>query len=283
MTRSQSGDLRERVIVVTGATRGIGREIALECARLHATVVVVGRTARGLGRTSLPGSVEDTVDEIVALGATGLGIHADLCDETGTQAIVERTLERFGRCDVLVNNAAYTSNGAMLDVPWKRWERGFRVQVVAPHQLCHGFLPGMRERSNGVILNVSSGASQSLTAGLALYGTSKLAMERWAQFLAAEVSTADGSTAGVAVNTLRVDRLVATEGWRYIAETQGEDMASGGAAGTTPITSESAAAAAVWMIQQPSSFSGQIVGFADIESLGGPAVALHTGSGPLDT
>lgn len=267
MVDEAAPDLTGRVAVVTGSTRGIGREIALGFARCGASIVVVGRTRRAAVNQPLPGSVEDTVDEIVALGGSAIGVHADLCDEAATASIVDSTVAAFGRCDVLVNNAAYTSNGPILDVPWHRWGRAFRVQVVAPHQLCHGFLPGMLDRGRGAVINVSSGASLAMTPGLALYSTSKAAMERWADYLDLEVAGR-----GVAITTLRVDRLVATEGWRHIARTQGADVASGGSPDTVPITATSAAAAVTWIARQSPSWSGHTVGFADIERLGGPSV-----------
>lgn len=265
---SDTGDLRDRVAVVTGATRGIGREVALQLARDGATVVVVGRTGTGSGVDTLPGSVQDTTAEIAALGGTALGITANLTDEADTQAIVDRTLDELGRCDILIHNAAYTSNGLMLDIPWKRWDRAFRVQVVAPHQMCQGFVPRMRELGEGRIITVSTGAALNVTPSLGLYSSSKRAMEHWAAYLHAELRHEGVDT--IAVNTVRVDRLVATEGWRHMAATKGIELATGGSPDAVPATTESVAAAVVWAAHQPVSWSGNALGLGEIEQLGGP-------------
>lgn len=269
-----------RVAVVTGATRGIGRDVALSLAGLDIDVVVVGRTATASGVDSLPGSVDQTVAEIAEIGrGRGLGIAASLTDEDETQAIVDRTLEEWGRCDILVNNAAYTSNGSMLDLPWNRWSRAFRVQVVAPHQLCQGFLPGMRERGEGRVVNVSTGAALSVKPGLGLYSTSKQAMERWAEFLDVELRAAGESA--IAVNTVRVNRLVATEGWRHMAATKGIELATGGSPDAIPITTESVADAVVWAAEQPLAWSGHALDLDEIASLGGPAPVAYDASGAV--
>lgn len=258
-------DLAGAVAVVTGATRGIGRAVARALAGQGARVVVVGRSGGEAPDARLPGTVEDAVAELAAAGAEARGVQADLTDPGATQEIVDRTLGWFGRCDVLVNNAAYTSNGPVMSVPWRRWQTAFRVQVVAPLQLCHGLVPGMLERGAGRVLNVSSGASQSLTAGLALYSTSKQAMERWTDYMHLE---AGGR--GVAFNTLRVDRIVATEGFRYVLETQGEETATGGQGMASVMTPEDAADHALWILTRPTGWSGRTVGFADVTALGGP-------------
>jgi short-subunit dehydrogenase len=152
-----------------------------------------------------------------------------------------------------------------MDIPWRRWQSAFRVQVVAPLQLVQGFLPGMVERGHGRVVNVSSGASHALTKGLALYSVSKLAMERWNEYLELE----QGGQ-GVSFNTLRVDRLVTTEGWQHVYDTQGEDVATGGAGMSATMTSAQAADHVAWMVGRPTSWTGQTVGFEDITALGGP-------------
>jgi NAD(P)-dependent dehydrogenase (short-subunit alcohol dehydrogenase family) len=256
------------VAVVTGATRGIGRATAFALGRAGARVVVVGRTGDASPNRPLPGTVEEVAAALEALGVEALAVQADLSDPDQTAAIVERTLAWQGGCDILVNNAAFTSNGPIMAVPWRRWQTGFRLQVVAPLQLCQGFLPGMMEKGAGRVVNVSSGASTAPVAGLALYSTTKLAMERWSDCLNLETA---GS--GVAVNTLRVDRIVATEGFRHVLETQGVDIATGGQGMRAVMESEGAAAHVLWMVCQPVGWTGHTVGFADIAAAGGPPVS----------
>jgi citronellol/citronellal dehydrogenase len=265
VTGTEPGALTGAVAVVTGATRGIGRAAARELGRAGASVVVVGRSGAAPSDPRLAGTVDDSVADLAALGVDAIGVQADLTDPDQTQAIVDRTLDWRGRCDILVNNAAYTSNGPIMAVPWRRWHTAFRVQVVAPLQLCHGFVPGMVERGAGRVLNVSSGSSLSLTPGLGLYSTSKLAMERWSEYMDLELGGQ-----GVAFNTLRVDRIVATEGFRHVLETQGEDVATGGQGMAAVMTSEEAAGHVLWLVSRPTGWSGHTVGFADISALGGP-------------
>ncbi|HLY84273.1 MAG TPA: SDR family oxidoreductase [Acidimicrobiales bacterium] len=258
-------NLQGAVAVVTGSTRGIGREAAWALGRRGARVVLVGRTSQDAPNPRLPGTLEGVASEMETEGIEVRTVQADLTDADATQRVVEHTLQFFGRCDVLVNNAGYTSNGPIMDIPWRRWQAAFRVQVVGPLQLCQGFVPGMLERGSGRVVNVSSGASESMSRNLALYSVSKQAMERWNEYMHLEVGGR-----GVSFNTLRVDRLVRTEGWQFVADTQGEDMATAGAGLSNFMTSEEAAAHIAWMVTQPASWSGNTVGFDDITALGGP-------------
>jgi citronellol/citronellal dehydrogenase len=267
MSSGHGAGLDGSVAVVTGATRGIGRAVASALGRAGAEIVVVGRSGQSSPDPRLPGTVEEMVAVLAAAGVEALAVQADLSDPDQTERIVERCLTWRGRCDILVNNAAFTSNGPIMTVPWRRWQKAFRVQVVAPLQLCQGFIPGMIERGEGRVINVSSGAAKSLTPGLALYSTSKQAMERWADYMTLELPGT-----GVAINTLRVDRIVATEGFQYVLETQGEDVATGGQGMSGVMSSEEAAAHVLWMVAQPLSWTGHTMGFEHIARAGGPPV-----------
>jgi citronellol/citronellal dehydrogenase len=267
MSSEHEPGLAGAVAVVTGATRGIGRAVASALGRAGAEVVVVGRSGQASPDPRLPGTVDEMVAVLAAAGVEALAVQADISDPDQTERIVERCLAWRGRCDILVNNAAFTSNGPIMTVPWRRWQKAFRVQVVAPLQLCQGFIPGMIERGAGRVINVSSGAARSLTPGLALYSTSKLAMERWSDYMNLELPGK-----GVAINTLRVDRIVATEGFQYVLETQGEDVATGGQGMSGVMSSEEAAAHVLWMVAQPLSWTGHTMGFEHIARAGGPPV-----------
>jgi citronellol/citronellal dehydrogenase len=250
------------VAVVTGGTRGIGRATATVLGHAGAHVVVVGRHTRERPHKYSPGTVDDAVDELSAAGLHVLGVAADLADPAQVDTIVERTLEWYGRCDILINNAAYPANGALLDVPPRRWQTGFQVQVSSPLQLCQAFVPGMLERGRGRVVNVSSAASQALLPALAMYSVSKLAMERWTEYMDFELGGR-----GVSFNTLRVDQLVPTEGWRLTYEQRGEDAATGGKGLSEFVSPEECGEFLAWMVRQPAAWSGQTVGFQDLRDL----------------
>ncbi len=253
------------VAVITGATRGIGRQIAFRLGRAGARLVVVGRTGSDDPDAVLPGSLPEVVAALGEEGIEARSVQANLTSADDTARIVDRTLEWYGGCDILVNNAGYTSNGPIIDVPSSRWERAFRVQVVGPLQLCQGLLPGMLERGSGRVLSVSSGSATAISPNLALYSTSKQAMERWNASMHLELGGR-----GVAFNVLRVDHIVSTEGWWHVYNTQGAEIATGGAGLETLKTPEYTAECADWMIRQPDDWSGHVVGFDDIIALGGP-------------
>jgi NAD(P)-dependent dehydrogenase (short-subunit alcohol dehydrogenase family) len=258
--------LRGAVAVITGASRGIGREAAHALGRRGASVVLVARSTGSEPHKQLPGTLDEVEAGLRSEGIEARSVQADLTDADDVQRIVDRTLEWFGRCDVLVNNAGYTSNGPILEIPARRWQHAFRVAVITPMQLCQGFVPGMLERGAGRVVSVSSGASQSLMPNLGMYGVSKLAMERWNQYMEAELGGR-----GVSFNTLRVDRLVPTEGFQSVLERRGEAMATGGNGLQEDhmLSPEKAGEVIAWMAAQPASWSGNVVGFDDIEALGG--------------
>jgi citronellol/citronellal dehydrogenase len=258
--------LADRVAVVTGSTRGIGRETALALGRAGAAIVLVGRTVDAAPNPVMGGTLESVAAELDGLGVPVCSVRADLTDPAATAQVVEETLAWRGRCDVLVNNAAFTSNGPILEVPAKRWTKGFAAQVVAPLQLAQGFVVGMLERGSGRVVNVSTASATALEPGLSLYSVTKQAMERLTEYLHLELGGQ-----GVSFNAMRIDRVITTETWKYIRDTQGEEIATLGGSVTESMTPEEMAAQLVWMIRQPASWSGNVVGCAELEKLGGPA------------
>lgn len=208
------GVLAGKVAIVTGASRGIGAAIATRFAAEGASVVLAARTVEK-GQSRLDGTLADTVAEIEAAGGTAVAQPADLSRAQDREALVKAARSRFGQVDVLVNNAAVTYFTPVSEFDERHYALMFEVQVRAPFHLAQLVLPGMRERRQGWILNISSIAARHPVLppgprarfGGTVYGMCKAALERFTTGLAAEVY-ADG----VAVNALSPNRVVPTPG-----------------------------------------------------------------------
>ncbi len=201
--------LAGKVAIVTGSSRGIGKEIALVFAREGAGVVVTARTETEDPR--LPGTIHDTVAEIEAAGGRALAVRADALSEEEISAVASRALEAFGRIDILVNNAAAAAHSMPLhDLPVKRWDLVMDVNVRGYFMFIKAVAPSMIERGAGNIINISSGAGdmkrEPSGGGLFLaYGISKAAINRMTLGLSSEL---EGH--GIAVNALGPSKAVAT-------------------------------------------------------------------------
>lgn len=166
---------RPRVAFVTGASRGIGREASLALAARGLDVVVAARTVKeGDGRARGPsvrderevpvaGSLEDTAKRIRALGRRALPVRLDLLDAASIDAAVDTAIAEWGHVDVLVNNAIFQGVGLMdrlVDVPLDTFDKILHANVVAQLHLTTRLLPGMIQRRDGVVVNLSSGSGQ---------------------------------------------------------------------------------------------------------------------------
>ena len=212
--------LQNKVAIVTGASRGIGKAMALGLARAGAEVVVAARTAEP--RANLPGTIHDTVAEIEALGGRALAVACNVREEDSIRGMVNTTLDEFGAVDVLVNNAGIGGYSPFLQMTLREWDLNLAINLRAPFIACQACVPIMIEQGGGSIINVSSHAATNIfsstlgedhDAGIALigqaYGTSKAALERFTWGLAAELGPYN-----IAVNALKPLRPVATEGFR---------------------------------------------------------------------
>lgn len=170
--------LRDRVAVITGASKGLGREIARLYAGRGAKLVLAARGAADL---------EKAADEI--RGVTDvLAIPADVGEDA--ERIAQASLDRFGRVDVLINNASEIGPSPMpaLDAyPWDALLRMLRINAVAPLHLIQLFVPQMKARGAGVIVNVTSDAAVNSYPGWGGYGASKAALEHLSRTLAVEL------------------------------------------------------------------------------------------------
>jgi len=208
------GLLDGRVAIVTGASRGIGAEIARRFGAEGAAVAVAARTAEP-GASPFEGTIAETTEQIRAAGGSAIAIPADLAKPQDRERLVAETISRLGQPDILVNNAAVTYFTRVEDFTPKRYALMFSVQVEAAFQLAQLVLPGMREHGGGWILNISSGAARHPTIppgpfagrGGTVYGMCKAAIERFSTGLAAELY-ADN----IAVNALSPTKVVPTPG-----------------------------------------------------------------------
>ena len=207
--------LRGKVAIVTGASRGIGKEIAKLFAAEGALVACTARTLEE-GAHRLEGSLDTTLAEIADAGGEAIAIAGDVSSFSECERIVLTAREAFGPIDVLVNNAALTYFIPVAEFPADKWLKSFAVNVHGPFFMSRLVLEEMIARRSGAIVNISSGAAigpgrgpykNAPLRGGTLYGAEKAALERFSQGLAAEVYRD-----GVSVTCLSPSLVVPTPG-----------------------------------------------------------------------
>ena len=169
--------LTDKVAVVTGAGRGIGRGIALGFAEMGAHVVCAARTEKEFGATA---------DAARAMGRRALGVSCDVTDRAQLEHLVEVTMGEFGRIDLLVNNAGGFPPMPALDTDAPSWEWCLRFNLTSAFLLTRQCLPHMLAGDGGAVLNISSAAGRIVRSGFVAYGTAKAALSFMTRQLAAE-------------------------------------------------------------------------------------------------
>jgi citronellol/citronellal dehydrogenase len=218
------GALDGKVAIVTGASRGIGAEIARRFARDGAAVAVAARTTEP-GTSPFDGTIGETVAQIRADGGTAVAIRADLSRPEDRERLVSEAQRELGAPDILVSNAAVTYFTPVEDFTARRLRLMFDVQVEGPFHLAQLVIPGMRDKGSGWILNISSGAARHpaippayRARGGTVYGMCKAAIERFSTGLAAELYEDN-----IAVNALSPTRVVPTPGTIFHHLTTSDD------------------------------------------------------------
>src|SRR3954466_4402530 len=186
---------RDKVALVTGGSRGIGRAICLGFARHGANVVVASRTevdtSAGPDFTRYPpGTIHDTARMIQAEGGSAVGIKCDVTRSDDIRHLVDAALARFGRIDILVNNAGIDCESRVVDMDIDLLDGCLAVNGYARMLLCKFALPGMVARGSGSIFCITSGAARGYRPGRVGYSMSKAALERMFLSLAEEVRPA---------------------------------------------------------------------------------------------
>ena len=177
-------DLTCRVAVVTGASRGIGKALAIRLAQEGADVVVASKSEQSTER--LPGSIHETADAIRATGRRALAVPTDVRDEDAIRNLIDRTVAEFGRLDILVNNAGAIWTQPILQTPPKRFDLMMGVNVRAAYIACYYALPHMVNQQWGHVLNMCPQLTTQASPGKVAYMISKLGMARVALGVAAE-------------------------------------------------------------------------------------------------
>ena len=210
------GKLDGKVCVITGASRGIGAEIAVEFAKEGGKIVAAARTLHE-GDHILEGSLDYTVAQIKEAGGEATASAVNISEPDDCERLIAEAHAAYGQIDVLVNNAALTYFIPVKDYPPRRWMRSWAVNFHAPFLLSQMVLPEMIERESGSIVNISSGAAigpgrgpypdAPAGGGGTCYGAEKAALERFTQGLAQEVYQF-----GISVTCVSPSQVVPTPG-----------------------------------------------------------------------
>src|SRR5215213_9434197 len=174
---SELGPLEGKAALVTGASSGLGRATAITLAHSGADVALVARSAEEL---------QSAKEEVSKRDPRALSLPTDLAKEEETSATVERTVEEFGRIDVLVNAAGTDAPGSVEELSVEGWDRTLDVNLRAPFLLSKAAFPYMREAGGGTIINISSVAGKKGWANASAYCASKFGLTGLTEALADE-------------------------------------------------------------------------------------------------
>ena len=180
-------DLSGRIAFVTGASRGIGRAIAQQCAAAGATVVACARDDHA----------QPVVDEIVASGSSAIAQRLDVTDADSVGEAVRAVLDRYGQIDIVINNAGIVRDQLMMRMKPEDWDAVLSTNLTAAFRCTQAVLRPMLKRRHGRIISISSVVGQSGNPGQANYAASKAGLIGFTKALAREVASR-----GITVNVV---------------------------------------------------------------------------------
>jgi 7-alpha-hydroxysteroid dehydrogenase len=200
-----------KVAIVTGAGRGIGQGCALAFAQAGANVVCAART---------PEQIEATATQARASGVRALAVPCDVNDRAQLEAVVQRTMQEFGRIDILVNNAGGTPPRAALRTSEEMFNSAFRFNVTTAFLMTRFVVPHMLAGDGGAIVNISSAAGRLVQKGFAAYGTAKAALTFLTKLLGAEFAPR------VRVNAIAVGAVLTSALAPFLSDETRQQMAA---------------------------------------------------------
>jgi len=212
--------LHGKVAVVTGASRGVGKGVALGLGEAGATVYVTGRTVmQGEAAVTLSGTVGQTAQEVTALGGRGIAVRCDHRDDAQVEALFQRVIAEQGRLDILVNNVwggyEHFNNGTEFwnetgfwTVPLSRWDAMFQAGVRAHYVASFYAAPQMIAQGGGLIVHISSYGGIKDDEGVA-YGIAKAATDRMAATMAHELRDHDVAVVSLWPGLVRTEGVMA--------------------------------------------------------------------------
>jgi len=167
-----------KTALVTGATRGIGKTIALKLASLQYDLIIVGRSKQRL---------KEVEAAIVSLGRRCLALEADLSREDIPEKLIRDAVTHFGQLDVLINNAGLAQAGPVAEITPEHWNKIFAINARAPFFLCQAAIPVLKESPNPLIINIGSVVDFKGYINQSVYASSKHALAGFTKVLAKEV------------------------------------------------------------------------------------------------
>jgi citronellol/citronellal dehydrogenase len=211
-----SDSLKGKVAIITGASRGIGKAIAVKFAEHGIKVAIAAKTVKASAKT--PGTIFDTVKEVEKCGSEALAVQTDVRDEVALKRLVQTTYDQFGRIDILVNNAGAIIWQPIEELPVKRFDLMTQINYRAPYILCHEALPFIKEQAQGFIINMSPPPKLGFLAtdrwaGRTGYLMSKFGMSHLTMGLAEELKAYE-----ISVNSLWPANIIDTQATRVFAE-----------------------------------------------------------------
>ncbi len=233
--------MSQKVALVTGASRGIGKRLSIDLAEAGYDVACVARSSSDRP-SKLPGTVDETAEAVRAHGRRALAAGLDVRDEQAVASLAERIYDSWGRCDLLVNNAAVAPPRPALEDSTRRWRLAVDVNLNGPFYLAYYLCGRMAKHGGAQVINVSSAAAVMPQFGRASYTATKRALEGMTEALAHDLRDQ------VAVNCLRIDVPVYSEGFAFTMPGDYSDYED-------PVIISDAV---LWMARQPVTHTGRI-------------------------